>query len=298
MTGARLKALAKINLALHVGPLRQDGYHPVETLCVFMPAGDGLEVSSPASDFALEITGPEGRGLKASPGNLVLRAAELLARETDVPPCRLRLEKQVPVASGIGGGTSNGAATLYLLNSSSPAPLPPARLMDLSRRLGADGPVCLAPYLFRAESFRAQGIGHEISPGPSLPPVWMCLANPRRAVPTGEVFRRFDNAPAPVPFSLSRPSRLSDYDSVAAFMTWSRNDLAPAAETLCPEITALVTRMAGRPGCLAARMSGSGATVFGLFTSAAAARRAARACVAEGNWAVSGRLHRGGEAAW
>lgn len=285
----RVAALAKINLALHVGALRADGYHPVDTLCVFAPAGDVLEVAAPTEAFSLEVTGPEAISLETGADNLILRAARLLAAQTSLKPVRFRLSKYVPVASGIGGGTSNGAAALWLLNQSAANPLSGRGLMDCARGLGADGPVCLAPYI-SGGTYRARGIGHEVSSGPALPPLWICLANPGEAVPTGSVFRRFDAGTVPSPLSLpSLPPRMSVGD-VVRFMEKSRNDLAGPARVICPAIADLEALMGDVPGCLAARMSGSGATVFGLFASRMAAETAARRLQPLSRWAISAPL--------
>ena len=290
----RVAALAKINLALHVGALRPDGYHPVDTLCVFAPGGDTLEIVGPAEAFSLEVIGPEGRGLDTGVSNLILRAAQLLVERTPFQPVRFRLTKQVPVASGIGGGTSNGAAALWLLNRSAGRPLSDEGLMRCAEGLGADGPVCLAP-LLSAGSYRAEGIGHAVRPGPVLPPLWVCLANPGDAVPTGTVFRRFDAGVLPSPLFLpAMPPRMQLSD-VVRFMEASRNDLAGPARSICPAIADLENRMEAAPGCLAARMSGSGATVFGLFASQGAAKRAARRLQPVTSWAISAPLVSGSD---
>lgn len=290
-----LKPLAKINLALHVGGVRADGYHPVDTLCVYAEAGDVLTVGEPAETFSLTISGAESEGLQAGPGNLILRAAEAFAGEAAVSPLHFHLEKNVPVASGIGGGTSNGAAALILLNQRAEVPLSTARLMKLSEGLGADGPACLMPYLARVDSVRAQGIGFNVSEGPVLPPLHVVLVNPREAVPTGGVFRAFDESPVPEPFDLPETFFLRSTGRLAEYLKRTRNDLAPPARAFSPAIAELEGRLAARPGCLFSRMSGSGATVFGVFTSAEAARRSANVLQADGNWAVDAPLHRGGE---
>ncbi|RFB04326.1 4-(cytidine 5'-diphospho)-2-C-methyl-D-erythritol kinase [Parvularcula marina] len=291
---AEIQSLAKINLALHVGGVRPDGYHPVDTLCVFASAGDVLSIEEETDEFSLIIDGEEGAGLSPSTDNLVLRAARAFAVAADIRPVRFRLTKNVPVASGIGGGTSNGAAALALLNQRASVPLSVPGLMALSQGLGADGPVCLAPYIMSADSFRARGIGFAVTNGPSLPPLHIALANPRQAVPTGTVFRAFDKAAAPSPFELPETARLASSGDVASFLSGTRNDLAPPARVICPAIAALEAEMSAQPGCLGARMSGSGATVFGLYASASAATRAARRFVAEGHWAVSSPLFRKG----
>lgn len=292
MHASSLDALAKINLALHVGPLQPDGYHPVDTLCVFAPAGDRLAITGPASDFSLTIVGNQGTMLSAEPDNLILRAARLYQHANPISPVQFHLEKHVPVASGIGGGTSNGVVALILLNQLAELPLPADKLLSLSEHLGADGPVCLAPHVYGHDSFRARGIGFEVTAGPGLPPLWICLANPLEIVPTGPVFKRFDATPPPMPFDLSVPARLTSLIELQSFIASSRNDLAAPAEEICSAITNVHEQLSDQPGCIAARMSGSGATVFGLFSSPNAARRAAQSLKAKGHWAVSAPLHR------
>ncbi len=285
-------SFAKINFALHVGALQPDGYHPVDTLCVFLDAGDRLTITPKAEgETTLTITGPYAAELRdtAPKNNLVMIAARLIDAATDVPPADIALDKRVPPASGIGGGTSNGATALVALNALAKRPLESHQLVRLARRLGADGPVCTAQLAWRGQTFRAQGIGERVAVGPKLPPLSLCIANPGVAVPTGPVFKRFDAAPAPSPFALPDATTLPTITSVADYIRGTRNDLAPPAIDMAPRIAELQARMAGTPGCLAARMSGSGATVFGVFAHENAAQAAARRFSANGLWAVAGR---------
>lgn len=243
-------ARAKVNLALHVTGRRVDGYHLLDSLVAFAATGDRL-TAVPAPRLTLKVGGPQGAALSAGDDNLVLRAARLLAPGRGAA---LRLEKVLPVASGIGGGSADAAAALRLLSRLWDLPLPDPR--DVLS-LGADVPVCLA-----GRACRMQGIGDVITPLPPLPRAWLVLVNPGEAVSTPAVFealRRRENPPLPpVP-------PLPDAGALAGYLALCRNDLEAAAESLCPAIARVRAALSDQPGCLIARMSGSGATCFGLF---------------------------------
>ena len=288
-----LLARAKVNLCLHVGGRRPDGLHDIATLAVFPALGD-IIAAEPADDLTLAIDGPfaPALGTLKSDDNLVMRAARLLQSETGRRQgARITLTKHLPPASGIGGGTADAAAALILLRDLWQDDISDAALSALSFRLGADGPLCLMPYLTGSASAVAQGAGEQIAPGPILPPLWICLANPRRHVPTGPVFAGLSPRGAG---TLARgpamPVRFADHAALTAFLETTTNDLADPAMALCPEIAAVGTMLSNMPGCLIARMSGSGATCFGLFASAAAAQRAARRAEGEGWWAQAAAL--------
>lgn len=289
-----IAAPAKVNLALHVGAVQSDGYHPIDSLCVFLDAGDRLSLTGPADRFTLSVDGPFGGDLAGLPPaqNLILKAAALMAHATGTPPVGFHLHKAVPAASGIGGGTSNGAAAMVLLNNMAPRPLSDRALCQLALGLGADGPVCLAGLLPRRQGgtplWRAQGIGERVSPGPVAPPLYLCLANPGIAVPTGAVFARFDASLSPGNLEIDLGPRWHRGQEGDDFVHRHRNDLRAPAVHLVPQIGVVEAAMAARPGCGAARMSGSGATVFGLFADAQAARRAQAWFAGRGDWAVAG----------
>ncbi len=280
-------APAKINLYLHVGPLRPDRLHALESLFVFADAGDAVEVA-PADDLSLSMSGPFAAPLCAEPveRNLVMRAARLLKAEAGVSAgAALSLDKRLPVAAGIGGGSSDAAAALRALIRLWKIDIPAADLRRLAFRLGADVPACLA-----RRPVWVGGAGEILAASPTLPPLWVCLANPGVASPTGPVFRAFDAA-NPAPDAPQRPSiRGAGYRRVTSLMENSRNDLQPIAIAGEPVIQAVIERLAARSGALAARMSGSGATAFGLFSSADAARRAAREMNGRGWWSMSAKL--------
>jgi 4-diphosphocytidyl-2-C-methyl-D-erythritol kinase len=257
-------APAKVNLCLHVTGRRADGYHLLDSLVVF--AGVGDEVSAaPADGLSLALEGPEAGALAAEPDNLVLRAARALAAGRDLGAA-LRLTKRLPVASGIGGGSSDAAAALRVLSRLWGVE---ADLPALALALGADVPVCLA-----REPAVMRGIGEALTPAPRLPRFGLLLANPRLAVETRAVFAaRGAGFSAPIAY----PEAWSDAAAMARDLAAWRNDLEAPAMALCPAIAEVRAAIAAQPGCLLARMSGSGATCFGLFGDAPAAERAAAA---------------------
>jgi 4-diphosphocytidyl-2-C-methyl-D-erythritol kinase len=256
-------APAKVNLCLHVTGRREDGYHLLDSLVVFAGVGDRITLL-PGKGLTLRLSGPEAGALAAEPDNLVLRAARAMAAKG----AEVRLWKGLPVASGIGGGSADAAATLRAVARLSRRPLPDAAAV---LALGADVPVCLA-----GRPVRMQGVGEVLTPLPALPPLWMVLANPRLAVGTPQVFAALthrDTAPVPgLPAAALR--------SASALAGWlareTRNDLSPPAHQLLPVLSQVEAALAALPGCLLARMSGSGGTHFGLFATAETAASASR----------------------
>ena len=286
-----MRALVKVNLTLHVGPVRADGYHPVSSACAFPEVGDAVELGGRAQDFSLTVSGPEATALAALPAeqNLVMRAARLLASRARLAPRRLRLVKAVPAAAGIAGGTAGAAAALVLLNKEAARPLPDGALVRLSRRLGADGPVCTAAALAGGGLWLAEGDGDRVRRVAGPPPLWAVLANDRRPVPTGAVFTAFDAMGAAG--ALAQPGAdLRTARGVLDLCARGRNDLRQPALSVAPGIGAVEARLGALPGCRFARMSGSGGTVFGLFASRVAAERGAARLTMAGLWAASGRL--------
>ncbi|MFN3077052.1 MAG: 4-(cytidine 5'-diphospho)-2-C-methyl-D-erythritol kinase [Alphaproteobacteria bacterium] len=271
-------APAKVNLALHVVGRRGDGYHLLDSLVVFVDVGDRIGVG-PADRLVLTLTGPAGPSLAGEADNIVLRAARSLAEAAGIPArAAITLEKHLPVASGIGGGSTDAAATLLALARLWNVSLSESEMATLALRLGADVPVCL----FRRPAIMT-GIGDHVAPAPALPPAWLVLVNPGQPLSTPAVFRaRAASAPAGT-FSSPRPLTTSpaDVHALAAALAERGNDLTEAACTLAPEIGTVLTALAARPGCLLARMSGSGATCFGLFADAAGAETAAAELRAE-----------------
>lgn len=256
-------AAAKVNLALHVTGRRTDGYHLLDSLVVFAGTGDTI-TAEPAPDLTLALTGPGAAALSAEADNLVLRAARLMGPAG----ARITLDKRLPVASGLGGGSADAAATLRALARLRGQPLPPAAAV---LGLGADVPVCLA-----GRPVRMSGVGEVLTPlAHPLPEGWLVLANPGLPVATPAVFAALDRRDnAPLPRDLPR---LRSTAELAAFLRMQRNDLEPPAITLLPVISLVKSAIAVQPGCLMARMSGSGASCFGLFPDALTAAAAARA---------------------
>lgn len=285
MLPLRLSTPIKINLALHVGAAQADGYHPVDTLCTFVDAGDRLTLHQ--SSVPLVVTGPGAAVLPADANNFVLRAARLFHPHGLPAGLGFRLDKAVPLASGVAGGTANGCGALRLLNQHAGQPLDRAGLIRLARGLGADGPVVMAGHLTPGRTFRARGIGERVDRGPRLPPLTLVIANPRIAVPTGPVFRRFDRAPVPGPLALDAPTGFATLSALKDWLLRHRNDLAAPAASLAPPITEIAAILQRAPGCLFARMSGSGASVFGVFASDTAARRAVHVLRARNWWAIA-----------
>lgn len=270
-------APAKINLALHVLGRRTDGRHLLDGLVAFAGIGDRL-MARPSPDLTLTIAGRFAADLAEDADNLVLRAARLLR-----PAGRgaaLSLDKALPVASGIGGGSADAAAVLRLLARLWDVPLPPPEAV---LALGADVPVCLA-----GGSCRMQGIGERLTPL-ALPPVAAVLVNPCVPVATGAVFAALERRENP---AMPAPPIFGETDDLIRFLARQRNDLQPAAAGLAPPVAEALAALAAQPGCALARMSGSGATCFGLFGSAAKAERAAAdiARARPGWWVVASRL--------
>lgn len=263
-------APAKVNLTLHVTGQRADGYHLLDSLVVFADVGDRVSLRHDAA-LSLTITGPQAAALPVSDDNLVLRAARLMGGAAAIT-----LDKVLPVASGIGGGSADAAACLRALAQLGRALPTEAEVL----RLGADVPVCL-----RGVPLRMQGVGEVLTALPPLPEAWLVLVNPGVGVATPAVFRglaRKDNPPMPELPPMAAAPALAD------FLHQMRNDLEPAAQAVAPVIGAVKAALAAQPGCLLARMSGSGATCFGLFGSAGAAEAAARAVQsAEPGWWVA-----------
>ncbi|MFD1745821.1 4-(cytidine 5'-diphospho)-2-C-methyl-D-erythritol kinase [Rhizobium helianthi] len=255
-------ARAKINLALHVTGRRADGYHLLDSLVTFVDLGDALEFWPSEAD-GFHVEGQFGALLGAEHDNLVLRARDALRQLAQnlgcaTPPVRIKLVKNLPIASGIGGGSADAAATLRGLSRLWKLDLPEAKLKTLAVSLGADVPMCLA-----STPLVARGIGEELTLLPDLPAFPILLANPLVGVSTPEIFRALtkrNNPPLP-PFPLEG----ADW---WPYLHNLRNDLQPPAEELVPEISTVITALE-TSGAGLVRMSGSGATCFALYHSQA-----------------------------
>ncbi len=245
---AKAFAPAKINLTLHVTGQTAEGYHLLDSLVVFADVGDWVEAAP--GDLSLTVTGPQAEGVPDDASNLVWKAARWLKT-----PAQLTLEKHLPSASGIGGGSSDAAATIRALCDLTVQDLPdPAR----SAALGADVPVCLV-----ARPRRMTGIGDRLQELPDLPPLHVVLANPGVAVSTSAVFNALKSKT-----NRPMPETLPDWPDTPSFARWlgqQRNDLELPARSLAPAIGVTLMRLAQTGGALLTRMSGSGATCFALF---------------------------------
>ena len=276
--GGRELAPAKVNLTLHVTGRRPDGYHMLDSVVVFPAIGDVVSVEA-SRRLSLSLGGPFSMGLAADEDNLVLRAAaaHLGAREG----AALRLEKFLPVASGIGGGSADAAATLRALSRLTGRPVP-----DHTAALGADVPVCMIP-----RAARMRGIGDEITPLHGMPRGWMVLANAGQPLPTAEVFRALPQALNPRGPDWPEGG-FADMRALAAWLRDQRNDLEAPATGICAPIAALRDDLGGQDDCHLARMSGSGGTVFGLFSDEAAALAATEGLRTRhpGAWIAAGPL--------
>lgn len=288
-------ARAKVNLTLEIRGRRPDGYHELESLVAFTEFGDELVLDRGRPDLSLEVGGPFGDAIEG--GNLIQKAAELLGAERVVHGAFF-LEKRIPVAAGLGGGSADAAAALRLLAglpSSQSAPEGNeahgrenqasgdfAALAEVATRIGADVPVCLfsRPALM-------MGIGERLRFVPAFPSVPVVLVNPRLPLATAAVFRELRAAPVEAAPAEAPPSELASIDAVLHYARSRGNDLEAPARRLLPVIGIMFDALAACPGALLARLSGSGPTCFGLFrTDADAEQAAARIAAAHPGWWV------------
>jgi 4-diphosphocytidyl-2-C-methyl-D-erythritol kinase len=263
------RAPAKVNLTLHVLGRRPDGYHELESLVAFAGAGDTLRLA-PGAALSLTVDGPTASDAGPDGSNLVLTAARAFAQRLGALKLgAFHLTKRLPVAAGLGGGSSDAAAALRLLARLNGLPADHPALIEAARATGADVPVCLAPC-----ARVMTGIGEILGPPVGLPPLFCVLVNPGVPVTTADVFRALNAGPV--------TSRASAFDlkvpqELLAALVRSRNDLEAPAIAIAPAIAEALAALRASGNCRLARMSGSGATVFGLYDdcrSAAVARRA------------------------
>ncbi len=252
-------AWAKVNLYLHITGRRPDGYHELDSLVVFAGIGDRLTFA-PAPALSLELLGAFAAEVPEGADNLVLRAAQTLAQGLDLTPgAAIHLEKSLPVAAGLGGGSADAAVCLQALSTLWNRRLAPGEEMDMAVHLGADVPVCL----YGRPAFMG-GAGERLLRAPPLPAAWLVLVNPAVPLNTAEVFRAHDG-------KVSQPARWTevapDAPALAELLAARRNDLEPPARALVPAIDRVLDSLEAEPDCLLARLSGSGATCFGLFAA-------------------------------
>lgn len=264
------RAPAKVNLTLRVLGRRADGYHELSSVVAFAGTGDRLSLT-PGGELMLALAGPGAPALADDSDNLVLRAArELRARVPGLVVGRFGLDKRLPIAAGIGGGSSDAAAALRLLARANQIAPDDPRLHEAALATGSDVPACLY-----GRSCLMAGRGEAITPL-DLPRFGAVLVNPRVPVPTAEVFRALALAPGA---RLADAAAIPAFTSRAATVAWlasEPNDLEPPAQRLAPVLGEVAATLRATPGALLARMSGSGATMFALYEDCRAAARAAK----------------------
>ena len=261
------RAPAKINLTLHVLGRRADAFHDLDSLVAFAGVADRLHFT-PGAQLTLSVRGPTAPQAGADADNLVLRAAKHL--ESRVPALAVGafvLEKRLPVAAGVGGGSSDAAAALRLLAQHNKIAPDDPRLLDAARATGSDVPVCLDP---QARTMR--GAGEQVGSPLDMPRLFAVLVNPRVAVETAPVFKALGLAPGTVLAHETSTPRAITLDTIRA----GRNDLEAPAKMVAPVIGDVLAALEALPESRLARMSGSGATCFALFDTCHAAARGAR----------------------
>jgi len=279
--GAVEFAPAKVNLTLRAGRARADGYHPLDSLVVFADWGD--EVTAREADgLALALTGNGAEPLWEEPRNLVLKAAWALRAAAGKPElgAHLTLSKQLPVSAGLGGGSSDAAAALRALNRLWDLGFSLKQLSEIGSTVGADVPACV-----HARPLRMSGIGEVIAPLAAWPSLSAVIVNPGTRLSTTDVFAAFD-AGAPAPLKPGPAAAAGDLESALGRLAACGNDLQAPAIGLCPQIAEALEALDGA-GAALSRMSGSGASCFGLFADDEAAGQAARAIsAAHKDWIV------------
>ena len=282
----RCQAPAKINLYLHVLGRRSDGYHDLDSLIVFVDISDEIEVS-PSNRLGLKLEGPFAHDLETTDWgrNLVIQAARALAETSEMNmSVALTLRKNLPVAAGLGGGSSDAAATLKALCRMWELVISDGELHAIARDLGADVPACLDQ-----SSVFVGGVGEDLSPAPELPEAWLVLVNPGLPLMTAEVFRQFDPPGSDVARFEAAPR---DVYAMATTLAARSNDLEAVAIGMVPQIARVIDALEENENCLLARMSGSGATCFGIFAEESAAKSAAVRISGDNSswWVRAGRM--------
>lgn len=280
MHSIRVEAPAKLNLFLHVTGKRDDGFHLLESLFVFTEFGDVLEVSS-ADTLSLESEGPFASQLpEDAVDNLVLKAVRLLDDEAGA---KVHLHKHIPVGAGLGGGSSDAAALVRALEKLWNKKAD----MRALEKLGSDIPACYA-----AAAMYARGVGEQLMPAILPPPIYVVLVNPKKPLLTADVFKHFGTAyTEPREF----PQQFSSFNTLIECLHTAHNDLQTPALSLMPEIARLLGALKASEGCAIARMSGSGATCFGLYDNEQKSLAAAASIGAAhpGWWCVATKLKGG-----
>jgi len=284
------RARAKINLTLHINKRREDGWHDLESLVAFAGTSDCVSFV-PGEALSLTLSGLGAATLNAESENLILRAArELAARIPDLRMGAFHLDKQLPIAAGIGGGSADAAAALRLLARANKLAPDDARVMDAARATGADVAVCVGS---RARMMR--GVGGDLGPTLKLPLLYAVLVNPRVAVETKAVFARLGLKPGEELGFAAHPlvQDAMSFEALLPLLKKGRNDMEDAAQVIAPVINHVIAVLSAARGCKLARMSGSGATCFAVFDTRRAALTAARVVQRDHpNWWVAATLLR------
>jgi 4-diphosphocytidyl-2-C-methyl-D-erythritol kinase len=278
------RAPAKINLTLHVVGRRPDGYHELESLVAFSRSGDSLSLI-PGEEFKFRVSGPMAEASGDPEKNLVVKAVRNLTERIEgLKLGALHLSKNLPVAAGIGGGSSDAAAALRLVARANGLAQDDLRLLAAAQATGADVPVCLA-----ARARMMTGVGECLGPILLLPPLPTLIVNPRQPLETNAVFAKMKIAAGAHTGFGPHPQITSglSYEALLAALRKGRNDMEDAACVLVPVIGDVLAVLAAAPGCRLARMSGSGATCFAIFTNCRAVARAKKAILeAHPDWWV------------
>ena len=287
----RQRAQAKVNLTLRVLGRRADGYHELESLVTFADVHDVVTLE-PGAENRVTVAGPFAHDIGGE--NLLARALTLLRdAEPRLGLGSVNLEKNLPVAAGLGGGSADAAALVRAVRHSNPGHAANVPWLDIASKLGADVPVCMGdrPALM-------WGMGENIAPVPHLPQVQAVIVNPRLPLSTADVFRELGAAPAATSMQPPVPSGLLQLNDLLGYMQARGNDLERPAARLLPAIGEIKAALAAQPGCLLAAMSGSGPTCFGIFADPAHARLAAdHIGGAHGGWWVKATMLQGSPAA-
>lgn len=271
-----VEAPAKINLYLHVVGRRSNGYHELESLIAFTDEFDTLTFE-PSDGLTLEISGTFAPRLPESEDNLVLRAARALGEAAGINPlARIRLQKELPVAAGLGSGSADAAAALRGLAMLWGLRESEVDLKEVGFRLGTDIPACLV-----SDTVHVSGVGEQLAPGPALPNAGIVLVNPGITLATPSVFKARKGGFSPEAPMIEPPASLGAF---VRELEDRSNDLTEPALRLAPVIREVLSALEAAPGCRLARLSGSGATCFGLFDDPAAAEAAAATIDVEGWW--------------
>ncbi|MBO88679.1 MAG: 4-(cytidine 5'-diphospho)-2-C-methyl-D-erythritol kinase [Rickettsiales bacterium] len=271
-----LEAPAKINLYLHVVGRRANGFHELESLIGFMDEFDTLTLT-PAEELGLEITGTFAPGLSNGEDNLVLRAARALGKVAGLEPkVHIKLQKHLPVAAGLGSGSADAAATLRGLAKFWNIDTDKVDLREVGFGLGTDIPACLV-----SDTVHVSGVGERLEAGPILPNAGLVLVNPGVTLATPSVFHARRGGFTPASPMIKVPRNLDD---LVTILENRSNDLTEPALRLAPVIREVLTALKEAPGCRLARLSGSGATCFGIFDNPDAAITAAGTIKTEGWW--------------